>query len=164
MKEFKVIWTFPKGFDAVSWVISTAFRVEHSHTLIVDSDGLVRESTDGKVQEPFDFSEKLKDFRVIKSCSIKIESQNYEAMMVYLNMMIGRKYPYLAAISTWARIGRWFKLGKDGDNKAICSELVAVALIRAKVLKDLEEPQDYVSPKDVRILLEKEGYTIKEGL
>ena len=144
-----VYFSTPFKFNLVSWLIKKFLGTKYSHASIMFELGdrfIVFEASHGDVHM-IEHTNWLVKNKVIKSFTIQKTPEEQRDILNYLIDNCQDKYGILTLFGILLNV----KLGKDGDKRFICSELVAKAL----GLSD----NDFITPKDLEKMIE-EKYVI----
>ena len=162
MRTFSIIWTYPKSFSLLSWVISKRIKRPYSHVAISMGEKLYEATGGSVVDNPL--SEKVKGYNVVQACNLSIPDSHYAIMEAFLKEQVGDEYSYWGAFASTLRLPRMLGVGKDGDEEFICSELAIRALEEAEIIDrgQLEKAPDYITPKGVEELLIKRGHSMNK--
>lgn len=165
-----LLFTYPKDFRPVSWVIKTRLKTDYSHVCAVVSTGPiglfdVYQASHGSVHG-LDLCEFLKKNNVIKSCRIRVDKEDYYKIIRYLKKQRGKKYSEAAAVASTFPCLRALGIGRDGDDEFICSEYIVRALEQVDAFNygEYRDHADYVDPKVFEKVLEDNDFKIYPGL
>lgn len=164
-----LLFTYPKEFKLPSWIIKKRLGTDYSHVCAVVSTGPidlfdVYQASHGNVHG-IDLTEFLKKNKVIKTCRIKVDKEDYYKIIRYLKKQRGKDYNEWAALAATYPLLRKLGIGRDGDDAFICSEYTARALEQVDAFDygPYRKHVDYVDPKVFELLLEENDFKIYTG-
>lgn len=142
-----VVFTREKKPDFVSYLIMKFLRTEYSHVFFELDSQIFHATGKGVHQAPF--SEYMNTHVVTEKFTVSLSCSEKEFLM-FMEGAKGKEYSQSQYLGFFGKFMQRFV--KNGDEKMICSELVAIVLQRWGGFK-LPKDADFMSPKDVYQLL-----------
>lgn len=148
MFTVKVAFTREKDPDFVSKRIMDFLDTDYSHCFFIN-DGFIYHAT-GEGVNRCHLDVYLEDHVIVHEVMLPLPLMTEDSFKAYMRGADAKEYghlQYAGFIAPWAQ-----KLVRNGNAKQICSELIAEIARDYGNLK-LPKEQDFMSPKDVLILL-----------
>jgi hypothetical protein len=157
--EFTIGFSSPKDFRIGSSAIKSILKTPYSHVYIKVLDDctgnyIVYEAAYGYFH-CLEYNN-FKDHNIVdKEFTYNISQSEYTQILKYSQNLLQKKYGYMAIIGIYLKDKLGIKgIGDDDDKRIICSEY-AYNVLRILGMLDKVENADYITPLDVRNLVDK---------